>query len=80
MKSIEDMNALTEQQKIEMLTEARGGIYEKKWWPYCLQKVRPCNAGLKRMERMSFGFWCTKCGNIIGFDLERLQESPLNSK
>lgn len=74
------MQELTEEQKVEMTKFAKGPTWDPTWRPYCVQKQVPCKSGLLRMDRMNFGFRCRVCGNIIGFDLKRLRESPLNEK
>lgn len=79
MQTCEDMQKLSEEEKLEMTKNAKGGTWDPAWRPYCLQKQVPCPSGLLRMDRMNFGFRCRRCGNIIGFDLKRLKESPLNS-
>lgn len=33
-----------------------------------------------RMISTDYGFRCPSCGNMIGFNLTRLQESPLNKR
>lgn len=82
MRTIAEMEALTEEQKLKTLKEAKGFSWYDGWRPYCLM----C-ATCGRMTPMSYGFKCEGkgdmfqrpgCGNMIGFDLTRLQESPLN--
>ena len=82
LKTINEMETLTEEQKLEMLKEAKGGTWYDGWQPYCL-----CCSTSGRMTRMPYGFKCEGsgdwfgrkgCGNMIGFDLTRLVESPLN--
>lgn len=56
------------------LKEAKGGSwYDDNWQPYCLM----CNT-VARMQKRDYGFECHQCGNMTGWDLIRLQESPLN--
>lgn len=73
MKTIEDNEALTETKKLETLKLAKGGSWYNDWKPYCLN----CSCSL-RMEQKTFGFKCFSCKNIIGWDLMRIHESPLN--
>ncbi len=80
LKTCEFMQALSPEQQLEMTKEAKGGSWDPKWRPYCTQEQVPCSSGRLRMDRMNFGFRCRICGNIIGFDLTRLKESPLNDK
>lgn len=42
--------------------------------PYCMM----CNRS-DRMVSEPYGFRCPQCGNMIGFNLKRLKESPLNN-
>lgn len=44
------------------------------WRPYCMM----CNRS-DRMVSEPYGFKCPQCGNMIGFNLKRLKESPLNN-
>ncbi len=55
--------------------KAKGGSwYSDTWEPYCLM----CST-MDRMAKKSYGFKCTCCGNEIGHNLQRLNESPLNN-
>lgn len=74
MKTIKENVSLSEEEKMKRLEEAKGSKLYKGWKPYCMI----CDYR-ERMESMPYGFKCPKCGNIIGFDLERLKESPLNN-
>lgn len=65
--------AMTEAEKNALLKENKPGTWYDGWQPYCMT----CNA-MARMLLMPFGFECGNCKNQIGFDLKRLQESPLN--
>lgn len=78
MKTQAYNESLSETQRLEILKVAKGGIWYEGWAPYCTQHVTKCNSRLMRMERTSYGFRCRFCGNMIGWDLERLVESPLN--
>lgn len=82
MKSVAQMQALPEHEKLRLLKEAKGGTWYDGWRPYCIK----CNT-LGRMTQMEYGFKCEGkddwfrrpgCGNMIGWDLKRLKESPLN--
>jgi tRNA(Ile2) C34 agmatinyltransferase TiaS len=65
--------SLTEQERLRILKEAKGGSWYDGWKPYCMV----CNY-TGRMDSRNYGFRCPKCENMIGFNLERLKESPLN--
>lgn len=56
------------------LKEAKGGTWYDGWRPYCMM----CNRS-DRMVSEPYGFKCPQCGNMIGFNLKRLKESPLNN-
>lgn len=71
--TVADMERLSERQKLNMLKEAKPGTWYDGWKPYCLQ----CDTH-RRMEAQPYGFRCPMCKNMIGFDLRRLKESPLN--
>ena len=73
MKTIEENETLGPQERLEILMDAKGGTWYNGWKPFCLN----CSCS-QRMEQTSFGFKCPKCKNLIGWDLTRLQESPLN--
>jgi tRNA(Ile2) C34 agmatinyltransferase TiaS len=73
MKTIKDNEILTETERMEILRLAKGGSWYVEWKPYCVN----CSYSL-RMEQKTFGFKCSNCNNLIGWDLRRLQESPLN--
>lgn len=68
--------ALPEETKLQTLKESKGSPWYDGWTPYCLV---PACRGLGRMERRPYGFECPGCGNLIGFDLVRLDDSPLNA-
>lgn len=42
-----------------------------------LKRLKEANG---RMISTDYGFKCPSCGNMIGFNLTRLKESPLNKK
>lgn len=67
METIEENRNLSEDEKLRRLKIAKGGTW------YDCQKS-------PRMIAKDFGFECPNCGNLIGFNLTRLQESPLNAK
>lgn len=73
LKTVQYMAALSDQQKLEMLKEAKGGTWYDDWHPYCMT----CSYG-GRMKKRDYGFQCPQCKNMIGWDCTRLQESPLN--
>lgn len=67
--------ALPEDVKLEMLKEAKMGSWYDDWKPYCCT----CST-MNRMIQEDYGFKCRSCGNLIGWDLYRLVDSPLNVK
>jgi hypothetical protein len=75
MKSIKDNEALSKEERLHQVKLAKGGSWYDGWKPYCLN----CSSN-SRMEETTYGFKCSSCKNIIGWDLIRLKESPLNMK
>lgn len=73
MKTIKENESLSESEKLETLKRAKGGTWYTGWKPYC--SICSC---ILRMEEKPYGFQCSHCKNIIGWDLTRLKESPLN--
>ena len=73
METKAENEALTDAEKLERLKKAKLGTWYDGWQPYCLM----CDT-MARMTKMSYGFQCGKCGNMIGWNLTRLAESPLN--
>lgn len=72
--------SLTEEQKLDTLKNAKGSPWYDGWKPYCVQPLIPCDSRLTRMQEMPYGFRCRFCGNMVGWNLEALVESPLNAK
>lgn len=79
MDSIEDMRKLAPEVALQMLKQAKGPEWTLNWRPHCKQTQIPCTSGLHRMDKTDYGFRCRFCGNVIGFHLERLSDSPLNN-
>lgn len=75
LQTIKENVALTKSERLEILKNAKGGTWSDDWKPYCLM----CKS-MKRMYQMDYGFRCCECGNMIGWNLVRLQESPTNRK
>lgn len=75
METVKDNINLSEEEKLRRLKEAKDGIWYDGWKPYCMM----CSYN-GRMDSMQYGFKCPSCGNMIGFNLTRLRESPLNKK
>lgn len=73
METIQDNVTLSEEEKLRRVKEAKGETWYEDWKPYCMM----CSYN-GRMEKQNYGFRCPSCGNMIGFNLTRLQESPLN--
>lgn len=65
--------AINEDVKLSMLKDAKMGSWYDNWKPYCCT----CNT-MHRMIQHDYGFKCTECDNMIGWDLCRLIDSPLN--
>lgn len=74
LETIEENRKLSETEKLNRLKKVKGGTWYDGWRPYCLN----CSSS-DRMQQTDFGFRCPCCGNLIGFNLTRLQESPLNN-
>ncbi len=74
MRTREQSAALPEATKLAMLKEAKGGTWYDDWRPYCMT----CSTTV-RMAQHDYGFRCQGCGNLIGWDCQRLAESPLNT-
>lgn len=70
--TIASNQALPKEEQLEILKKAKGGTWYDGWRPYCLK----CSTG-HRMAPMSYGFRCGTCNNMIGFNLCRLEESPV---
>lgn len=64
---------LSKADRLIILKEAKETTWYDNWKPYCL--VCDC---YDRMEQHEYGFECLSCRNMIGWDLTRLVESPLN--
>lgn len=72
METLKQNIDLPEKEKLRRLKEAKGGTWYDGWRPYCMM----CNRS-DRMVSEPYGFKCPQCGNMIGFNLKRLKESPL---
>lgn len=66
-------SSLNDEEKLNLLKESKTGKWYDGWKPYCLT----CST-LDRMAPRQYGFECQSCGDIVGFNLMRLEESPLN--
>ncbi len=75
MKTVAEMEALSPEEQLSTLKLAKGGTWYDGWRPYCIM----CSYS-GRIQQMPYGFKCPTCRNMIGWDLTRLQESPLNDK
>lgn len=58
-------------EQLAMIAAARGCEPYAGWQPYCLR----CST-MRRMDRTTTGFRCSCCKNNIGFNLQRLPDSP----
>ncbi|EKD22601.1 MAG: hypothetical protein ACD_84C00039G0008 [uncultured bacterium] len=75
MLTVAESSALVPDVKLAMLQNAKPGTWYDDWKPYC----GTCST-MQRMVKHEYGFRCAGCGNMIGWDLTRLVESPLNDK
>lgn len=75
METVAENIALLPEEKLRRLKEAKLGDWYDGWKPYC---IAPGCTYSGRMISEPYGFRCPLCGNMIGFNLTRLQESPLN--
>lgn len=64
---------LPEHIKHARLESAKGGTWYDGWKPFCMT----CSTN-ERMTLQPYGFKCSSCGNMIGWNLTRLKESQLN--
>jgi hypothetical protein len=79
-QTVSENETLSESKKLEMLKLAKGGTWYDDWKPYCCQTITTCHSRLARMIIMKYGFRCAYCGDMLGWGLNRLKESPLNKK
>lgn len=70
--------ALSEEDRVKAIEAENPHVDGKVWLPYCC--AENCSSGLARMAKRKYGFECIYCGNRIGWNMYRLQESPLNLK
>lgn len=73
LNTVGHQSALSDYDKMSILRQAKGGTWYDGWQPYC----GTCST-VARMQTQPYGFQCSYCGNMIGFNLVRLKESPLN--
>jgi hypothetical protein len=73
MENVNYNLTLSAREKLARVKKAKGGKWYEGWAPYCLN----CSCTDKMSER-SYGFQCLACKNMIGWNLTRLEESPLN--
>ncbi len=82
METVAENIALSPEEKMRRLKLTKGGTWYGEWLPYCLM----CST-MGRMTQTEYGFVCegkgdhfgrAGCGNMIGWNGKRLQESPLN--
>ena len=75
LETVKENEELSAEEKMRRLKAAKAGTWYKNenWKPYC----GTCSYS-ERMISMPYGFKCPECGNMIGWNLTRLQESPLN--
>ena len=78
--TIEYNETLTAKVRLAATKKGKGGTwYSDHWQPYCVTSSG-VKCSMPRMAQRSYGFECLDCGNMIGFNLQRLEESPLNNK
>lgn len=75
METIQENLNLSKEEKLSRLKAAKDGTWYDGWKPYCMS----CSFS-GRMIQTDYGFKCPSCCNMIGFNLTRLKESPLNKK
>lgn len=75
METVEYNRNLPEEEKLRLLKEAKGGTWYDGWVPYCVREG--CGVS-PRMVKKDYGFECPSCKNMIGWNLQRLIESPTN--
>ena len=67
--------SLSPEEKLRRRKEAKGGTwYDDNYTPYCM-----CCKKMPRTVSQPYGFKCPNCGNMIGHNMNRLAESPLNN-
>ena len=77
MKTVAEMRAVPESERLAIIKEAKGGSwYDDNYTPYCVHYVCKCTS--PRSIKTDYGFVCPDCGNMSGWDMKRLKESPLN--
>lgn len=79
MKTIAENEALSPEEKVAQLKVAKGGTWYDGWRPYCMAFPSSKQCTSPRMKQEKYGFRCPDCGNMIGWDCTRLEESPLNN-
>jgi predicted RNA-binding Zn-ribbon protein involved in translation (DUF1610 family) len=76
METVEFNRNLPAEEKLRRRKAAKGGTwYDDNYTPYCM-----CCKEMPRMLNRDYGFECPNCGNMIGHNMERLAESPLNDE
>jgi|GEM_PF-5463114 len=71
--------ALSDQQKIEDIQNSCGKDKDLTYTPFCFARIiKRWACKSPRMISKPYGFKCPECGNMLGFNSERLVESPLN--
>jgi hypothetical protein len=65
--------AIAPEVALETLKQAKGFTLYEGWKPFCMA----CPT-FDRMSQQPYGFQCSSCQNMIGWDLCRLDDSPLN--
>ena len=75
LETVEYNQSLSPEEKLRRRKEAKGGTwYDDNYTPYCM-----CCKQMPRMISRDYGFECPNCGNMIGHNMNRLAESPLNN-
>lgn len=80
--NIKYMSSLSREEANEMVKNAKLAMHctwskefdDYKYSPYC----GICSSN-ERMERKEYGFKCSNCSNMLGWNMERLVESPFNN-
>jgi hypothetical protein len=83
MNTVAFNTALSDEEKISRMNAAMSHCSPKDltYSPYCIMMKgeQYSNCTSPRMTKQPYGWKCPDCGNMIGFNMERLEESPFNN-
>ncbi|PCJ55976.1 MAG: hypothetical protein COA79_20415 [Planctomycetota bacterium] len=78
--TVEYNETLTVKERLSAMRKSRGGAWcSGHWKPRCMTST-DAKCTTPRMDHRSYGFECPDRGNMIGFNLQRLEESPFYKK